>query len=68
MQYGRIPSCNRWKGWDDFATVVIDPPWPVSQSTLQKKGRDAYKPWAYPRMPLDQIRITPLSPKETATP
>ena len=42
------------EGLRRFATVVIDPPWPVSQSTLQKKGRDTYKPWAYSRMPFDQ--------------
>ncbi len=43
-----------------YATVVIDPPWPVSQSTLRKNGRDAYKPWAYPRMSLEQIRALPV--------
>ncbi len=43
-----------------FATVVIDPPWPVSQSTLYKNGRSAYKPWTYSRMPLAEIRALPV--------
>ena len=43
-----------------FATVVIDPPWPASQSTLQKNGRDAYKPWTYSRMLLADIRALPI--------
>ena len=43
-----------------YATVVIDPPWPASQSTLQKNGRNAYKPWAYSRMRLAEIRALPV--------
>lgn len=43
-----------------FATVVIDPPWPVSESNLTKDGREAYKPWAYPRMSLAEIRALPI--------